>query len=161
MSNGIAIAETRHLDHTVPMPTTIWLRLAARSMALAAGAALSPGGAAAQQPEIVVAASLHRLEIERILAADHLDLSRMRPREVAEAMARIPKGRAPDDFWDRYQGHLRAWQWYAALAANPGVNGHDVLDAEAMVNATFDEVERIALRYGARLPEARDDEDRP
>ncbi len=111
--------------------------------------------AAAQEPEILVEAPLQRLEIERILEADNLDLASMSPREVAEAMAPIPKGRAPDEFWARYQGHLRAWQWYAALASTAGVNGHDVLEAEALVNATFDDVERIAARYGARLPEPR------
>jgi hypothetical protein len=127
------------------------LVLAAPLAALAALAA----PAAAQEPQIVVEASLDRLEIERILQADHLDLASMSPREVAEAMARIPKGRAPDEFWARYQGHVRAWQWYAALASTAGVNGHDVLAAEAMVNATFDDVERIAVSYGARLPDSR------
>ena len=111
--------------------------------------------AAAQEPEIIVEAPVHRLEIERILEADNLDLASLSPREVAETMARIPKGRAPDEFWARYQGHVRAWQWYAALASTAGVNGHDVLEAEAMVNATFDDVERIAQSYGARLPEGR------
>ena len=133
---------------------TIGLRLLARSTALAAALALPAIPAPAQEPEIVVGASLHKLEIERILEADNLDLAAMGPAEVAEAMARIPRGRAPDDFWARYQGHVRAWQWYAALAGTDGVSGHDVLDAEAMVNATFDDVERIALSYGARLPKA-------
>jgi hypothetical protein len=113
------------------------------------------GAAAAQEPQIVVERSRDRLEIERVLQADNLDLGSMSPREVAEAMARIPRGRAPDEFWARYQGHVRAWQWYAALASTAGVNGHDVVEAEALVNATFDDVERIALSYGARLPKAR------
>jgi hypothetical protein len=127
------------------------LVLAAPLLMLAAVA----GAAAAQEPQIVVERSRDRLEIERILEADNLDLGSMSPRAVAEAMARIPKGRAPDEFWARYQGHVRAWQWYAALASTAGVNGHDVVEAEALVNATFDDVERIALSYGARLPEAR------
>ena len=120
---------------------------------LALGAISAP--LAAQEPEIVVQAPLERLEIERILEADNLDLASMSPREVADAMALIPKGRAPDEFWARYQGHVRAWQWYAALAGDARVHGHDVLEAEATVNATFDDVERIALSYGARLPERR------
>ncbi len=109
----------------------------------------------AEEPEIVVEAPLHRLEIERILEADNLDVDRMSPRKVAEAMASIPKGRAPDEFWARYQGHVRAWQWYAALKDDARVHGHDVLEAEALVNATFDDVERIAESYGARLPKRR------
>lgn len=108
--------------------------------------------AAAQEPDIVVEAPLHRTEIERILEADNLDLGSKSPGEVAEAMTRIPRGGAPDEFWDRYQGHVRAWQWYAALANDKRVPGHDVLEAEALVNATFADVERIAESYGARLP---------
>ena len=127
------------------------LVLAASVLMLAAVA----GEAAAQEPQIVVERSRDRLEIERVLQADNLDLGSMSPRQVAEAMARIPKGQAPDEFWARYQGHVRAWQWYAALASTPGVNGHDVVEAEAMVNATFGDVERIAARYAARLPKAR------
>lgn len=108
--------------------------------------------ATAQEPEIVVEAPLYRLEIERILEADNLDLASMSPHEVAETMARIPKGRAPDEFWARYQGHVRAWQWYAALKDDIRVHPHDVSEAEYLVDATFDDVERIAESYGARLP---------
>ena len=70
-------------------------------------------------------------------------------------MASIPRGGAPDEFWARYQGHVRAWQWYAALADDDRVHGHDVLEAEALVNETFADVERIAESYGARVPERR------
>ena len=133
----------------------ITLALVARSIALAAAVAVPAAPLASQEPEIVVGVSLARQEIERILEADNLDLAALSPREVAEAMASIPRGRAPQDFWDRYQGHLRAWQWYAALASTEGVSGHDVLDAEDMVNATFADVETIALKYGARLPDPR------
>jgi len=108
--------------------------------------------AAAQEPEIVVEAPLHRTEIERILEADNLDLASTSPREVAESMARIPRGGAPDEFWARYQGHVRAWQWYAALEDDDRVHWHDVSEAKTLVNATFHDVERIAESYGARLP---------
>jgi len=126
-------------------------------MRLALSAALLALSApvAAQESEIVVEAPLHRTEIERILEADNLDLASMTPREVAETMARIPRGRAPDEFWARYQGHVRAWKWCAALVDDDRVHSHDVSEAKGLVNATFDDVERIAESYGARLPERR------
>lgn len=111
--------------------------------------------AAGQEPEIVVEAPLHRTEIERILEADNLDLVSLTPHEVAETMARIPKGGAPDEFWARYQGHMRAWQWYAALKDDDRVHSHDVSEAKGLVNQTFADVERIAESYGARLPARR------
>jgi hypothetical protein len=141
---SVSIASARGLAHTAPMR----LVLAAALLALAA-----PTGA--QEPEIVVEAPLHRTEIERILEADNLDLASMSPREVAETMARIARGGAPDEFWARYQGHLRAWQWYAALKDDARVHSHDVSEAKMLVNATFDDVEQIAASYGARLPARR------
>ena len=110
---------------------------------------------AAQEPEIVVEAPLPRTEIERILEAENLDLASMSPREVADAMARIPRGGAPDEFWTRYQGHVRAWHWYAALVGDERVHSRDISEAKYLVDATFADVERIAESYGARLPEPR------
>ena len=121
------------------------------SIALAAGL-LAPLGLQAAEPEIVVEASTAREEIERILAADNLDLDALSPAEIAATMARIPRGRAPQDFWDRYQGHVRAWQWYAAISELRDVSGHDVLRAKDLVDASFSEVEQVAISYGARLP---------
>jgi hypothetical protein len=124
-------------------------------LGLSAALLVLAASAAAQEPEIVVEAPLHRTEIERILEADNLDLATMTPREVAETLARIPRGGAPDEFWARYQGPVRAWWSYAALKDDDRVHSHDVSEAKDMVNQTFDDVERIAESYGARLPEPR------
>ena len=80
---------------------------------LAALALLSlplPAAAAAQAPDIVVRGDVQRREIERILRADNVDTSRLGARAVAEAIADIGRGRAPDDFWRAYQAHVRAWE---------------------------------------------------
>lgn len=97
--------------------------------------------------EIVVVASAKR-EIERILIADNLDAKLLTARQIVAAMQAIPQGQAPADFWEAYRIHLRAWQQFAAL------NGNDLGRANRAVaiDVSFDEVERIALAYGARLP---------
>lgn len=130
---------------------------------LALLAAVTPALAAAQEQEIVVEAEAHRAAIERILEADNLDTARMTPREVVEAMGGIERGHAPEDFWNAYQAHLRAWERFAGLVEqvqrqygeSTFVEGMEELaEAEDAVNATFDSVERIARRYGARIPVA-------
>jgi hypothetical protein len=113
--------------------------------------------AAAQAPEIVVRGDAARIEIERIVGADNLDTSRLSPRGVAEAIERIPRRRAPLDFWTAYRAHVQAWQHLADVADTArGSRQRAQLDAvaaaEETIDATFDEVERIARRYGARLP---------
>jgi hypothetical protein len=124
-----------------------------RFVALAAMALLAPpvpfvsGAAAAQDGDIVVRGDTARKEIERILQADNLDTSRLGAREVAEAMGRIERGRAPDDFWAAYRAHVAAWR---RLAESSGSLERAL--AEQAIEASFDEVERIARRYRARLP---------
>lgn len=102
-----------------------------------------------------------RTAIERVLQADNLDTDQLSPRDVAETIAGIPQGRAPDDFWTAYQAHVRAWQRFAQVwdraVAQRGEstfidNEEELLEAEQAIGTTFDEVERIARRYGARLP---------
>jgi hypothetical protein len=113
-----------------------------------------------QEQEIVVSAAAARAEIERILQEDNLGARRLSPRETAETMAGIARGRAPQDFWAAYQLHVQAWQAYAAAVETGqqqqgestfGFNG-DATAAEQAITTTFNEVERIARRYGARLP---------
>ena len=115
--------------------------------------------AVAQEPDIVVRGDARVAEIERILEADNLDTTRLDPREVADAIAAIPRGRAPGDFWLAYRAHVLAWRRLAdANDAARRVGAKEPEDAEAVIQAgqaieaTFDEVERIARRYGARLP---------
>lgn len=117
--------------------------------------------AAAQQPDIVVNGEVARVEIERILEADNLDADRLSPREVVEIMAGIERGRAPEDFWEAYQMHLRAWRQFAdvvdAILAQQGESAfaereEELAQAEQAVDATFGVVEALARRYGARLP---------
>ena len=113
----------------------------------------------APEQEIVVSAAAARAEIERILQEDNLGGRRLSPRETAETMAGIARGRAPQDFWAAYQLHVQAWQAYAAAVESGqqqgestfGFNG-DATAAEQAITTTFNEVERIARRYGARLP---------
>lgn len=130
-------------------------------MILALAALAVPAMARAQSGEIVVRGHAARAEIERILSADNLDTDRMTARDVAETMAAIARGRAPDDFWNAYQAHVRAWEQFAAAseqvqgqpAETAFVDGSEaVAAAQDAIGTTFSEVERIALSYGARLP---------
>ncbi|GAA4002009.1 hypothetical protein [Sphingomonas humi] len=117
---------------------------------------------AAAEPDIVVSRSAAIPSIERILAADNLDIEALSPREVAAAMAGIKRGAAPAAFWQAYQAHVRAWTSYAdaidAVAARPPGEPAPasaewaVGTARTAINATFDEVERQARHQGARLP---------
>ena len=118
-------------------------------------AALPPCGAAAQGPEIIVEAPTLQQEIERVLAADSIDPANLTAREVADALERIPRGYAPDDFWDSYRRHVRAWRRYADAQASPLVTEFEYRRVERAINDTYADAERIALRYGARPPEQR------
>lgn len=128
---------------------------------LAFVAGMMPAAAMAQSGEIVVRGHAARTEIERILNADNLDSNRLSARDVADTMATIERGRAPDDFWNAYQAHVRAWEQFAAAseqvqgqpAETAFVEGSEALAAaQEAIGTTFSEVERIALSYGARLP---------
>ena len=124
-------------------------------------AAVPTAVAAAQAPGSAAPDATLRAEIERILEADNLDTSRLNPTEVAQTIASIPRGRAPEDFWRAYQDHVRAWQLFAQLVEqavrqqgeSTFVEGEqELLAAERAIETTFAEVERIARRYGARMP---------
>jgi hypothetical protein len=118
--------------------------------------------AAPQASDIVVRGVAARTEIERILEADNVDTSRLSSRAVAEALATIDRGGAPNDFWAAYQVHVAAWVRLAdvetALSKHRVPMPEDVKTlaiAEAAIGESFDQVERIARRYGARLPTPR------
>jgi hypothetical protein len=112
-----------------------------------------PATATAQQPDIEVRGGIHRAEIERILAADNVDTSRLSEREVADIVRRVERGRAPQDFWLAYRAHVRAWEQLADTVEKAGEDRFGaVANAEQAIEATFDEVERVARSYGARLP---------
>src|SRR5437763_3022659 len=122
-------------------------------MWLASLAVVAPATSAATQgQDIVVQVSVFRAEIERILRSDNLDTLAGRSREVADIMARIPRGRAPADFWQSYQRHVDAWQRFAE-ASDSGADQDELIAEERKLNSTFDDVERIARRYGARMPQ--------
>ena len=114
------------------------------------------------EQEIVVRGESARREIERILREDNLTSSQPSPREVADTMAVISRGSAPQDFWTAYQTHVLAWQRYAeAVEQTPRVQNESsfgdegqAAEAQQAIESTFVEVERIARRYGARLPAA-------
>ena len=116
--------------------------------------------ASTQDEVIVVQANVAQKEIERILDLDNLEVELLPPREVAAAMSAIPRGRAPHDFWIAYQAHVRAWQRYASatgssLNSSSGLSRDDAArraEARLAIDSTFDEVERIARGYGAKLP---------
>jgi hypothetical protein len=116
-----------------------------------------PATQAAQGPDIVVEGGVKRSEIERILAADNVDTSRLSEREVADSIARVERGRAPQDFWLAYRAHVLAWKRLADAVEKAGEDrsGAAMANAEQAIEATFDEVERIARTYGARLPTPR------
>jgi hypothetical protein len=109
--------------------------------------ALQTPAVAAQNNDIVVRGDVARTEIERILDSDNLDTSRLDAAEVAEAMSAIQRGRAPDDFWTAYQAHVAAWKRLAHATGSL-----EQALAEQAIDASFDEVERIARRHRARLP---------
>jgi hypothetical protein len=122
-------------------------------------APIPPHALRAQEAEIVVRGESARIEIERILEADNVDTSRLGSSEVVEAMERIERGRAPDDFWAAYRAHVLAWIRLAGLEAatrrrteSRPEDGQALIAAEEATGATFDEVERIARRHRARLP---------
>jgi hypothetical protein len=124
-------------------------------------ALLAPPAAMAQEQEVVVRAETPRAEIERILNADNLDTARLSPREVAGIISGIERGRAPDDFWTPYRLHVEAWARLADVAdsvehrqagSSFGEGRAELAAAQAAIGTTFDEVERIARQYRARLP---------
>jgi hypothetical protein len=126
---------------------------------LALLALAAPAAVTAQEPDIVVRGDVARHEIERILAADNVDTSKLSEREVADAIRGVERGRAPQDFWLAYRAHVLAWERLADAAERiRGDKGESFFEAEERVkaeqaiDATFDEVERIARSYGARLP---------
>ena len=127
--------------------------------------ALAGSPAAAQRSDQLVPRgdSVTRAEIGRILAADNVDVSQLSPRQVADSIRAIPRGRAPDDFWTTYQAHVRAWESMAAAAerlerlanAKPSLQADamgEMAEAQAAIESTFDEVERIARSYGVGMP---------
>lgn len=119
-----------------------------------------PSAAPQAEQDIVVRGESARREIERILREDNLNSDRLSPREVADTMATIARGRAPEDFWTAYQTHVQAWQAYAdqveQAAPQQGESSFGdeggAGEAQVAIQTTFAEVERIARRYGARLP---------
>jgi hypothetical protein len=113
-----------------------------------------PATVTAQQPDIVVHGGVERAEIERILAADNVDTSRLSEREVADIVGQVERGRAPEDFWLAYRAHVLAWRRLAEAVekAGPERSTAAVANAEQAIEASFDEVERIARSYRARLP---------
>lgn len=124
-------------------------------LALLALAAASP--LTARDPDIVVEGGIHRAEIERILAEDNVDTSRLSERQVADSIDQVKRGRAPKDFWLAYRAHVLAWKRLAEAVERAARSGspfgsEDRAKADRAIEATFDEVERIARSYGARLP---------
>lgn len=121
----------------------------------------SDAATAGSENLIVVRADVAQREIERILDLDNVEVELLHPREVAAAMASIERGRAPRDFWAAYQDHVRAWRRYAEASSAPLELGNPMPDddeagrraeAKVAIETSFDEVERIARRYGARIP---------
>ena len=115
-------------------------------------ALLAPAAVVAQDQDKTVTAPSQLAEIRRILWADNVDTSNLTTREVADTIARIPRGSAPDDFWAAYQAHVFAWERLADLVDDPEAEDDELAAAEEAVSTTFDEVERIARIYGARMP---------
>ena len=107
--------------------------------------------------EVVVRADVARSEIERILNADNLDREAMNPQDIADSLAAIPRGRAPDDFWQAYQEHVDAWYRLAELTEGglieeEGIPFDTLENAGRAISLTFGQVQLIALSYGARMP---------
>ena len=135
--------------------------IAALALAATPLAAQEPSANQQAEPEVVVRGETARREIERILREDSLTSSQPTPREVADTMAVISRGSAPQDFWTAYQTHVQAWQRYAQLVEQGGQQPAEssfapegAAEAQTAIETTFTEVERIARRYGARLPAA-------
>ena len=139
------------------------MRILLAALALVPAASPAP----AQDQEVVVRGETPRAEIERILDADNLDTARLSPREVLEIMNGIARGGAPEDFWSAYQLHVQAWARLADVVDQAqqrqrsesafGDGMDELAAAAAAIGTTFDEVERIARLYHARLPAPRID----
>ena len=119
-------------------------------MASAAYAAPAPA-------EIAGHADVARAEIERILNADNLDRQAMNPQAIADALAAIPRGRAPEDFWQAYQEHVEAWMRLAELTESgpideEGIPFDALQNAGFAISLTYGQVQLIALSYGAKMP---------
>ena len=136
-------------------------RLLAMALALLAVPALADPIAALD--ERAAMAAIEREAISRILEADNVDVASLTTREVASRIAAIPRDEAPDDFWSAYQAHVRAWRRAADAEEKlaglvDGKRGDfdqavsEAGEALAAVEATFDEVERIAAQYGVAMP---------
>ena len=104
-----------------------------------------------------------RQAIARILAADNVDPGRLTARQVATAIRAIPRGEAPEDFWNAYQAHVRAWERAARseermqglASAKPAEMEPivvDYIEAQMEIAATFERVGQIADRYGVPMP---------
>ena len=104
-----------------------------------------------------------RHEIARILAADNVDASRLSAREVATAIAAIPRGEAPEEFWQAYQAHVLAWEskaaaedWIRSLKSSDRIAIEralgDLIAAEEAISATFARIRQIATDYGVAMP---------
>ena len=127
------------------------LMLAALALPMAAGA---------EDKDIVVQGDAARAEIERILSNDNVDTTQMDATEVVEAISTIRRGRAPEDFWTAYRAHVAAWERLAKAQQAMGARLDDsrfessaeVEQAERAIESTFDEVERLARKYGAHMP---------
>lgn len=133
-----------------------------RLIVIAAAFTALPAQAQAPEAPIVVQSVSSRTEIQRILDADNLDTANLDARSVADSIALIKRGRAPEEFWAAYQIHVRAWQKLADAEEFARVAMEDpgkvaeaaalLAEAEEQIETTFTAVERIALDYGARMP---------
>ena len=143
------------------MSISVWVAFFALAVSTAPqvtpATAADPIEAASQSNEVA------RVEIERILNADNVDVRRRSSRAIVAHMRAIPRGQAPADFWNAYQRHITAWERFAIAEeayrtpsrGNPAMHERAIVQlggADRAVNATFHEVNRIAARYGASIP---------
>lgn len=108
--------------------------------------------------------------IQRVLQEDQGAGSHDDPAEVVARMKAISMTGCPADFREAYYDHIRAWQMKRDVkAALDGITPAEGfldgaikvlgvaalatrdLDASQQISTTFRDVERLAVRYGARL----------
>ena len=114
------------------------------SIAIAIACAAAPASAQATDNEIVVRSVSSRAEIQRILDADNVDTLNLDTRSVADGMALIERGRAPEDFWAAYQTHVRAWEKLADAEDQARIMAQDpgkMPEATALVAEAQEQIE--------------------
>ena len=120
---------------------------------LLAGAAIAGGWfvpdllSAKPAAEVVVATPLQRADVERIIFEDMGVADVSWEDGCLPLMQQIPRGSAPQDFWDAWQDHVKIAERIAGQVA--GAPEDEVYAAQDAYRASYLKLIAIAKRHGA------------